>query len=569
MKLALAQIRSKIADFKENSSHILDYVHRAKDHSCDLVVFPELSLMGYNPYDLLERHWLIEEQGRALKDLHKKLPPSIAVLIGAVTPNEKKSKSRPVGKPFFNSALLLKKNVKPRIFSKTCLPSYDVFDDSRFFDRGKLSHNFFTLSGHRFLVAVCEDMWSASLVQDRYLYETDFKFDINSLYLDKKLDTKVDGVIVLNASPFTVKKISRRQEAAQAFCKRVKAPLYYCNRVGGQDEVIFDGGSFVMSSSGQVVDEASYFKEDLLITETDSLTKISRLTSGKAKSHSQRKVLGQVSRKLSRVELIREALVLGLSDFVRGSGFTKVHFGLSGGIDSAVVACLAVQAMGRENVTAIALPGPFSSKESLTSARKLSENLGIKLKEASIVKGYEEILRALEPLFGNQEFGVMHENLQARVRALVLMAVSNKENSFLLGTSNKSELATGYSTLYGDLCAGLQPIGDLVKTDVYALAALFNERGEGLIPAFIIERPPSAELRPDQKDQDSLPEYHLLDKSIVKIVEENKKPSNPTDGFVLQALNKSEFKRWQAPPILKVTERSFGRGRRYPLVARR
>ena len=359
-------------------------------------------------------------------------------------------------------------------------------------------------------------------------------------------EKKPDFVINLSASPYTRNKLKRRETVVTEASNYFKVPVIYTNVVGAHDEVIFDGQSMIISK-GKVIARAKSFKEELFIF--NCRDKKHKIEKAQPKSH----------------ELF-EALKLGIKDYLAKTGLEKVHFGLSGGIDSAVVAVLAAEAIGPENVAAIAMPGPYSSNLSFTAAEELAKNLGIKFLSAEILEPYDQTVKVLEESFGETEFGLMHENIQARLRGLYLMAYSNKHNSMLLNTSNKSEFACGYSTLYGDQCGGLSPMGDLLKKEVYELANYFEKIKPGVMPKDIITRAPSAELRPDQTDQDSLPEYDLLDSAVTKLVTQAKAPKGDIENWTLKVLMRSEFKRWQAPPILKVTSHAFGMGRRMPIA---
>lgn len=536
MRVALAQINSLLGDFAGNKDKILEYVERARERRCDLVVFPEAALFGYHPVDLLERPSLVAEQEKHLKDIHKNLPKGIAVLVGAFVRNTSGK-----GKGFWNAAVFLCKGEKPRVFAKQLLPTYDVFDESRHIEPGRVADNVLKFKGQRILVTICEDIWAWPR-KDNPFYST---YGRNPL-TDVK-PKKMDLVINLSASPFTGTKWKNRQIVTKSTAAYFGCPIVYVNMVGGQDELIFDGGSFALDKRGKVLAQCVRFAEDLSMVDLET-TK--GLTSD-LPQHPQ--------------EIVRSALVLGLRDFLRKTGFQKAHLGLSGGIDSAVVACLAADALGPMNVTAIMLPGPFTSKESTDYSKKLAENLGLTLKEVEISPAYEAAARSFEKEFGKKEFDLMNENMQARLRCLMLMAFSNRERSLLLGTSNKSELAVGYSTLYGDLAGGIEPIGDLLKTEVYELARYYNSESE-VIPNGIIERPPSAELRPNQTDQDSLPPYEELDKIIMKLVVGFLPPKTDLEWRVLDMMLASEFKRWQAPPVLKVSDHAFGRGRRFPVA---
>ncbi len=536
MRIALAQINTTLADFKFNKEKILDFVHQAHQRKCEMVVFPECAMFGYHPFDLLERRTLVEEQESELKDLIKRLPSGIAVVLGLITINPSKK-----GRAYFNSAALISKGKKPQFFHKQLLPTMDVFDEARFIQAGDVSKNYFQWKGKKFFLTICEDIWAWPDKKGNSPYK------INPLAQVKK--KKIDMVLNLSASPYHVGKMKLREYVTTKTAAYFNAPMIYVNLVGAQDEIIFDGASFVIDQKGKKLLTCQSFAEDINVIDTDTLE------------------VWNKTPKLEALEELRQALVLGIRDFCEKVGIRKVHLGLSGGIDSALVAVLAVDALGPGSVSAIALPGPYSARKSLSLAKDLAKNLSIDFKSVEIGPIYEQTVKSLESGIGLKEFGLTHENLQARIRGLTLMAISNKENSMLLTTGNKSEYASGYSTLYGDMCGGLAPIGDLTKAQVYDLARYYNRQGE-VIPQDIIDRAPSAELRPNQKDQDSLPPYDDLDKAAVYLVEDTGPAKTKTDKWLLPILYRTEFKRWQAPPILKVSRHSFGRGRRYPIAHR-
>lgn len=479
----------------------------------------------------------MQRQIEFLKTLSKEIPPNMAVIVGAIVPNPK------AGKPYWNAAVVLQRGKKPLVFPKQLLPTYDVFNESRHIQPGDVSKNHFKFKGQKILITICEDIWAWPRNRTpRYS-----SYEENPI---KKLKPgSFDLVINLSASPFTHSKFDDRRRVTLETVKHLRCPLIYVNMVGAQDELIFDGGSFALDEKKKIIAQCVRFKEDFNVldlgTKDASLLEVAS----------------------SPQDSTRQALVLGIKDFVNKTGFSKVHLGLSGGIDSAVVACLAVDALGPMNVTGLGLKGPFTSPDSVKWAKELASKLAIHFHQVDIDPIYTTALQAFEAEFGQQSFDVLNENLQARLRGILLMAYANRNPSLLLGTSNKSELAVGYSTLYGDLCGGLLPIGDLLKTEVYELAALYNAESE-LIPKGIIERPPSAELRQDQKDQDSLPPYDFLDSTVSHLIDETRKPKSEEEEKILRMIFKSEFKRWQAPPILKVSNHAFGQGRKLPLAAK-
>lgn len=544
-KIAIAQFNSILGDFKYNKNQVLKLVRQAaEDPECILVVFPEACLFGYHPVDLLERQSVVDEQLRELDHLEKKIPPRIKVLIGAITKNPSNK-----GKPYYNSAVLLEKDKKRKIFEKELLPTYDVFDEARHIESGQVVRNIFKLAGKTVQVTICEDIWAWPLnKEDRP------KYSHNPI---KEITKKIDLVVNLSASPFNENKMAQRYFVTSQTAKRLKAPLIYSNLIGAQDELIFDGASFAINPKAEVIDQAKRFCEDLIFITWDQLF---------PKPKTQPQLKGPLV-KDKPINEKRKAIVLGVRDFVEKLGFKNVHLGLSGGIDSALVACLAVEALGPENVCCIGLPGPFSSPESLRWAKEQTQKMGALWREISILDLYNVATKEINKGYGETEFGLVHENIQARLRGMLLMAYSNKTGSLLLNTSNKSELAMGYSTLYGDLCGALSPIGDLLKTQVYEMSDYFCKEKKW-IPLPVVDRPPSAELRPNQKDQDSLPPYSELDLAVKKLVESTKPIRGQLENQILQQLMKSEFKRWQAPPILRVSPHAFGRGRRLPIAHR-
>ncbi len=542
MKISLAQINPVLGDFEYNLKLIISYVKRACNEGSDLVIFPESCLFGYHPFDLLEYDYIVKKQIRMIEQVQKKIPQGVGVLFGAICENKNTN-----GRPYFNSAVFAQSGKKTKIFNKQLLPTYDVFDEARHIEEGDVSKNILKFKGKTFLVTVCEDIWAWTLPGHKTS-----KYKTNPMKGLK--GQRFDMVLNISASPYCAEKLKQRLYVTKKMVELFKCPMIYTNMVGAQDELVFDGGSFAIDKKANIVARAEFFKEDLVSVSFDKKT--NQITNGQKRVGIQNKT-----------QRNHEAISLGIRDFVNKTGLNGVHLGLSGGIDSAVVACAAVKALGPKNVTCIAMPGAFNDPKSLSSAKKLASNIGAKFLEMPIEGLYKEEVNVIEDALGAQEFGLMHENLQARTRGLLLMSYANLKNSLLLNTSNKSELSMGYSTLYGDLCGGLSPIGDLLKTEVFELAEFINKDSE-VIPRFIIDRPPSAELRPDQTDEESLPKYEWLDRSVFKIVTQGKAPKTPIDKRVVSALMKTEFKRWQAPPILKLSERAFGRGRRLPIAHR-
>ena len=561
MKIAMVQINSTLGDFIYNRKKILNFVLKAHKLNCDLVVFPEASLFGYFPMDLLNRSSVVSAEMQELKVLHQSLPSSIQVLVGVIYPNPGKS-----GKPYFNSAVLLEKNKDMKVFHKTLTPTYDVFDEGRYFEVGDMRQNIFQMNKRKILVTICEDIWAWPLKgKEKVLYKKNPILDINP--------DQVDLVLNLSASPFTPSKFFERYQVANFVIDHLQVPLVYVNMVGGQDELIFDGQSFCMNTQGQIIQKAQSFQEDLkeVVLFDKTLNSLEQKKKSLKQTALSRNILTSHLKKnqieKDQDDLVRKALILGLRDFVSKTDFKKVHLGVSGGVDSALVSCLAVEALGKENVQAYALPGPYSTQESFLLAQKLTSCLDIGLREIPITEIYQQVRKIFltqENLDKNTINPVCEENFQARLRGLLLMAVSNQKQSLLLNTSNKSELTMGYATLYGDLVGGLCVIGDLLKTQVFCLAEHYCT--QGLIPRAIIERKPTAELRPNQKDEDALPAYSELDPLVKKLVEKKQIAVTSMEKEILTSLMKSEFKRWQAPPILKVSSHAFGRGRRFPIA---
>lgn len=535
MQIAIAQINSTLGDFASNKEKIIEFGTRAKESGCNLVIFPECALFGYHPFDLLERKSIVQTQLKEFEDLKRNMPDQIGFIFGMVTKNQTGS-----GKPFYNSAAFLEKKQKPIFFHKELLPTYDVFDEGRHFSSGDLSQNILKYKNHKILITICEDIWCWDSEISKYYSKNPIK---------KIKPYQVDFIINISASPFTLEKQNRRFIVAKKTAQYLKAPLVYVNLVGAQDELIFDGSSFALSKNGKLLAKSISFNEDLSLF---------NLAKGEGEFHPI---------ELSQVESMRQALVLGIRDFCNKTGFKRAHLGLSGGIDSAVAACLMADALGPQNVSCICLPGPFSSDQSLILAKKLTSQIHSQWLEIDIREIYEVFLKVLSSQFDPFEFGVTHENLQARIRGIILMAFSNQTQSLLIATSNKDELATGYATLYGDMCGGLAPLGDLNKKHIYELAHHYNSQYE-LIPNEIIQRAPSAELRPHQKDSDTLPPYDQLDMIVENLVEKKKSSKEKTELKILESLMKAEHKRWQSPPILKITDHSFGRGRRMPIAHR-
>ncbi len=542
MKIAIAQINPIIGDFAYNCSKIKAFSRKAHQEDADLVIFSELAVSGYPPQDLLERSSFIDDQKQALDSLVKDLPP-ISIIVGGVERNKGE------GKKLFNSAFYIDNNEIKQIIHKQLLPSYDVFDEKRYFEEGSPAP-FIEKDGKRLAVTICEDIWFDEVKE----YDCDPVQEIFRRASDEK--TPIDLLINISASPFQKGKLATRRSIFSNLCKKYNATLAYINQVGGQDSLLFDGSSMVVDAKGELSVALNSFEEDMTVFELDEV--------------SERKADFTSS---SEVEQVYQALVMGVRDYVKKCGFSKAVLGLSGGIDSALTALLAVDALGAENVLGVALPSQYSSQGSIDDARQLAENLGCRFELIPIEPLFNSFEHALADLFDGYGEDLTEQNLQARIRGNLLMALSNKFGNLLLTTGNKSEMAVGYCTLYGDMSGGLAVISDVPKQLVYELARFVNKEKER-IPVNTITKAPSAELKPDQVDQDDLPEYAVLDQIITLHLEEGLgKDQIVEKGFdlavvtdILRRVRINEYKRKQAPMGLKVTSKAFGYGRRYPNV---
>jgi NAD+ synthase (glutamine-hydrolysing) len=540
MKIALSQFNPTVGDFTGNSARILELATCAKDRGADLAVFSELCLCGYLPQDLLERPAFIDRNYSELKSLASKLPlPAIVGYAGRV--------ENSTGKSIANKAALICDGRIVFEQSKMLLPTYDVFDESRYFQPAEKQY-VYGLGSDVLGITVCEDMWNDKNFWEKQLYSRDPVAEL--------IGQGTSILINLSASPYTIDKRSLRLDILRSLARRYKRPVVYVNQVGGNDTLIFDGASVAVNSDGTIAAQAHAFAEDLVIF--DSIT-------GKGEIHEQPR---------QEIEYAFRALVTGTRDYVYKCGFKKVLIGLSGGIDSAVVAGIAVEALGKENVLGVSMPGPYSSEGSQADARALAANFGIEFQTVPITEVFHAYTKALAPVFANRPVDVTEENVQARIRGNILMALSNKFGSMVLSTGNKSELAVGYCTLYGDMAGGLAVISDVPKLMVYALADWINRERE-LIPRSSIDKPPSAELRPGQKDEDSLPPYEILDRILKAYIEELKSPAEIAahSGFDLALVrqiallvDRNEYKRKQSAPGLKITSRAFGFGRPFPIA---
>ena len=540
MKVACGQINPTIGDFQGNAEKVISFAGKAKEAGCTLVVFPEMCLCGYPPLDLLEYDLFVEENLKALRHVQAAAPRGIGIVVGYVDRN----RSRP-GKGLLNVASLILDGAILHTQAKTLLPTYDVFDEARWFEPADV-RSVIAFGGEKLGIAVCEDVWSDSEPAPGLHYPVDPIADL--------LDAGATLIVIINASPFHPDMPHTRLGLLSRIGKSSGVPAVYVNTVGANDNIIFDGQSMITSSDGRLIFIGKAFEEELAVVDTSA-------------------VGPEVPLPADPLQQVEGALVLGIRDYVRKCGFSQVHLGLSGGIDSALVAVLAVKALGAERVEVFGLPSRYSSEGSLTDARALAKNLGLTLRVVAIEEIFGAYLDTLGPVFEGRKPDIAEENVQARIRGTLLMAFSNKFNSLLLTTGNKSELATGYCTLYGDMSGGLAVIGDLLKVQVYALARSINARCR-LIPEAIIDKAPSAELRPDQKDQDSLPPYETLDAILERYLVQNKSASEIAEsGFdtalvrsVITMVEKAEYKRRQAPPVLKVSPKAFGTGRRIPIA---
>ena len=540
MKIALAQFNPTVGDFPGNSARMLQMAAEAKSRAADLVVFSELGLCGYPPQDLVERPSFVERNLKELKRLASRMPmPAIVGYVGKAQES--------TGKFAANCAALLADGYVAFEQQKMLLPTYDVFDESRYFQPARSQSNF-AFDGQQLGITICEDCWNDKDFWAQRMYDRDPVAEL------VRQGTSV--LLNISASPYNLDKRSLRIDMLKALARHHKVPVVYVNQVGGNDSLVFDGSSVAFNPDGRMAALASSFREDLVFFD---------VAAGTGDIRSQPR---------DELEAAYDALVCGTRDYVCKCGFRNVVIGLSGGIDSALVAAIAVDALGPQNVLGVSMPGPYSSPGSLADAKRLAENLGIPYQVLPIDKIFESYRAALAGVFAGKKEGVAEENLQARARGNLLMALSNKFGSMVLSTANKSEMAVGYSTLYGDMAGGLAVISDVPKVMVYELARLVNRERE-VIPEGTITKPPSAELRPNQTDQDSLPPYDVLDRILKAYVEDLRSPLEISDhfGFPLELVNdvarmvdRSEYKRKQAPPGLKITSKAFSVGRRFPLA---
>ncbi|WP_373536756.1 NAD+ synthase [Microcoleus sp.] len=572
MKIAIAQLNPTIGDILGNSNLILECAKKARVEGANLLLTPELSLIGYPPRDLLIEPSFIAAAGAQLHQLARNLPPDLTVIVGTVVPNAHAVQLG--GKALFNSAVLLQDGAVKQVFHKRLLPTYDVFDEDRYFEPGE-SSNYFTVGELKIGVTICEDLWNDREFWGKRSYAGDPIADLAKM--------EVDLVVNLSASPYSVGKRKVRSAMLQHSVIRWEIPIVYANQVGGNDDIIFDGSSLAVNRKGDLIQVLNSFETDFAVLEYDE-KKQDLIGSGKGQNSSFATDLS-FDPPLEDPE-IWAALVLGVRDYVRKCGFSKVVLGLSGGIDSALVAAIASCAIGPENVLGVLMPSPYSSDHSVNDALELARNLGMAIELLPIgdlMKSYD---RTLADLFVNTTFGIAEENIQSRIRGNLLMAISNKFGHLLLSTGNKSEMSVGYCTLYGDMNGGLAVISDVLKSQVYSLCRWLNAGGyagkvppspspsKEIIPVNIISKAPSAELKPGQVDQDSLPDYDILDDILQRSIEYHQSvPEIVAAGhdaavvkFVVKLVRQSEFKRRQAAPGLKISDRAFGTGWRMPIA---
>ena len=543
VKIALGQINPTVGDFSGNASKIVDFARRAQAAGAGLILFPELSVCGYPPRDLVERPSFVARNRETVERIAAETR-GIAVICGLVTPADSDT-----GKAVMNSAAWLVDGKVAFIQSKMLLPTYDVFDEMRNFAPAK-SQELFSFCGNRMALTICEDAWNDKHFWRRQLYQVD--------PVDRLIHAGGNFVLNISASPFWIGKRELRRDMLASIARQHKVPVVLVNQVGGNDSLVFDGSSLVLNAQGEIIAQGRSFEEDLIYFDSQNLTG---------------EIHGQIAGDKASVY---SALVLGTRDYMHKCGFHKAIIALSGGIDSALTAVIAVDAVGPENVIGVGMPGPYSSQGSIDDARALAANLGIRFELLSINSAYEAYRGILQPVFAGLKEDVTEENIQARARGMLLMALSNKFGAIVLSTGNKSELGVGYCTLYGDMVGGLAVISDVPKTLVYRLSEYANSR-RPVIPRSTLEKPPSAELRPDQKDSDSLPPYEVLDAILDDYVED----SHPAEriaadhGFdlevvrrVIRMVDRSEYKRQQAAPGLKISPKAFGYGRRLPIAAK-
>ena len=545
MKIAIAQLNYHIGNFELNSSKIIDRIRQSKNDGADLVVFSELSVTGYYPHDLLERKEFIEQSHQTLLEIASHCI-GIAAIVGGPSINPE-----PRGKKLFNSAFFMNNGTIEYTVNKSLLPTYDIFDEYRHFEPNK-KFSVIDFKSVKLAITICEDLWDEQETQNEFgrekLYQISPLKELSAL--------NPDLVINLSASPFSYNQENWRKNILIKNSIKYQLPILYVNQVGAQTELVFDGGSFYLDKKGTIQEELKYFEEDFRVIDTEVNN-------------------GKLQPKTDYIEKIYDALILGIRDYFGKMGFRKATLGLSGGIDSALVLVLAVEALGNENIRVLLMPSRYSSGHSVDDAIQLAANLNVKYEIIPIQAMVDSFEQSLWEVFASLPADITEENIQARTRGILLMAISNKFGNILLNTTNKSECAVGYGTLYGDMNGGLSVLGDVYKTDIFKMARWIN-RDREIIPLNTILKPPSAELRPDQKDSDSLPDYDILDQILFDYIELNLSPAEIiAKGFdentvlrTIKMINNNEYKRFQAPPILRISSKAFGFGRRMPLVAR-
>jgi NAD+ synthase/NAD+ synthase (glutamine-hydrolysing) len=541
VKIALGQINPTIGDFSGNSRKIIECARRARSLGAELALFPELAVCGYPPRDLLEKPAFVARNQQVVNEIAQAVP-EITIICGFVSPAKADT-----GKSVMNSAAVLRGGAVQFVQSKMLLPTYDVFDELRYFDPAE-SQKLFQIGGKQAALTICEDAWNDKHFWHRRLYRVD--------PVDELLHAGGNLVLNISASPFHIGKRELRRQMLATIARDNRVPVAFVNQVGGNDSLIFDGSSMVIAPDGNIVAQAKSFEEDLVVFDTES---------GSGDMHHQTE---------AGIPSAYAALVLGTCDYVRKCGFHKAILGLSGGIDSALTAAIAVDALGKENVTGVAMPSQYSSEHSINDARELACKLGIRFEVIPIAGIFDTYRKALAPVFAGLPENVAEENIQSRIRGNILMAMSNKFGELVLTTGNKSELGVGYCTLYGDMVGGLGVISDVPKTMVYSLSRYVNSI-KPVIPQSTIEKPPSAELRPGQKDSDTLPSYEILDSILEDYVEDYRTAEQIASerGYdvqlvrdVIRMIERSEYKRQQAAPGLKITPKAFGFGRRFPIA---
>jgi len=586
MKIALAQQNYHIGNFEYNTRRIIEGIEEAKKRGADLVVFSELSVCGYPPRDFLEFTDFVNKCYQAIDEI-KMHADEIGVVVGCPARNDVRE-----GKDLFNAAWLLHNKEVKAVVAKTCLPNYDVFDEYRYFEPA-YSWKTIPFKGRNLAITICEDLWNLG---DNPLYRI--------CPMDKLMEGRPDLMVNISASPFDYDHDQDRLEVIRANVLKYHLPIVYCNAIGSQTEIVFDGGSLAFDQQGNVISELKYFEEDLQVVDMGSkswpVAESEKNNGGSywpadlhktTPPHGDTSTLFDKDMRVSKISdpekiieyltseenivQIHHALVLGIRDYFRKMGFKQAILGSSGGVDSAITLALACEALGAENVRAVLMPSTFSTSHSVADAELLSQSLGNPYDIIPIKNIYESFLQSLKPVFKDLPFGLAEENLQARTRGNLLMSLANKFGYILLNTSNKSELSTGYGTLYGDMAGGLSVLGDVYKMQIYALGKYLN-RNANIIPENILTKAPSAELRPDQKDSDSLPEYPILDKVLYQYIERRQGPKEITAmgideklvARILKLVNTSEYKRNQFCPIIRVSCKAFGIGRRMPIVAK-